>query len=368
MRVLLIEPYYGGSHRAWADGYQRHSWHDVTLLTLPAQFWKWRMQGGAVSLTRMIAEQDHKPDVFFVSEMIDLANFRALLPRHLQNIPIALYCHENQLTYPQNSRQKHGWRYGFINYISALAADAVYFNSPYHHQIFLATLPNLLKHFGDYNELQTVEMIRAKSHVLPLGLDLTRFDAYRPPIDQPNTLPLIVWNHRWEDDKNPEGFFRALRGLVKRDIPFQVAITGENFQKIPESFIAIRDFLGERVTQFGYMTHFADYARLLWQADYVVSTAHQEFFGGAIAEAITCGCVPILPDRLNYPYLIPQDYHKHCLYPGESLLYKLIDHLSGRIAPVETHPLQAHIAAHDWAHMASRYDEALSSLASSTGV
>ena len=40
MKVLLIEPYYGGSHRAWAEGYAAHSSHGLTLLTLPARFWK----------------------------------------------------------------------------------------------------------------------------------------------------------------------------------------------------------------------------------------------------------------------------------------------------------------------------------------
>jgi hypothetical protein len=50
MKILLLEPYCGGSHRAWAQGYAARSRHDVTLLTLPARFWKWRMQGGALSV------------------------------------------------------------------------------------------------------------------------------------------------------------------------------------------------------------------------------------------------------------------------------------------------------------------------------
>jgi hypothetical protein len=37
MRVLLVEPYYGGSHRAWADGYVEHSRHDVKLVTHEAR-------------------------------------------------------------------------------------------------------------------------------------------------------------------------------------------------------------------------------------------------------------------------------------------------------------------------------------------
>jgi len=35
-RILLLSPYHGGSHRAWAEGYAHASAHAVELLTLPA--------------------------------------------------------------------------------------------------------------------------------------------------------------------------------------------------------------------------------------------------------------------------------------------------------------------------------------------
>ena len=106
MDVLLIEPYYGGSHKTWADGYKRHSQHEVTLLTLPDQFWKWRMQGGAVTLARLYQAGNYQPDVILASDMFNLATFRTLTQNLTSDIPIALYFHESQLTYPQNSRQK----------------------------------------------------------------------------------------------------------------------------------------------------------------------------------------------------------------------------------------------------------------------
>ena len=125
MKVLLVEPYYGGSHKAWADGYQQASCHEIKLLTLPAQFWKWRMQGGAVTLARQFQQLRTRPEVILASDMMNLATFRALTRDVTTSIPTALYLHENQLSYPQNTRQGHGWRYGFINYTSALAADAI---------------------------------------------------------------------------------------------------------------------------------------------------------------------------------------------------------------------------------------------------
>jgi hypothetical protein len=77
-------------------------------------------------------------------------------------------------------------------------ADAVYFNSDYHRDIFLATLPNMLKHFGDYNELETVGAIAQKATVLQLGLDLAELDSQRG-VASDGEVPLIVWNHRWEE-------------------------------------------------------------------------------------------------------------------------------------------------------------------------
>lgn len=359
--VLLIEPYYGGSHKAWADGYRRHSHHHITLLSLPAQFWKWRMQGGAISIARLIQAQHHSPDVILASDMMDISLLRALLNLGGRPVPpIALYFHENQLTYPQNRRQSHGWQYGFINYASALAAEIVFFNSAFHLNEFFAELPRMLKHFGDYNELQTIAHLREKSTVLPLGLDLRRYDDFSD-VPRAHKLPLILWNHRWEADKNPQSFFDALFMLADEGVNFRVAITGENFRQAPVEFEVARQRLGERIIKFGYIESFAEYARLLWQADYAVSSAYQDFFGISVTEAIYCNCIPILPDRLNYPDLIPEAVHERHLYREGALAGLLRAHLQGNIT-VNTEPLKQNVAQYDWTTMAMTYDIALERL------
>ena len=43
LNVLLLEPYYTGSHKAWTDGLMAASQATIDLLALPGQFWKWRM-------------------------------------------------------------------------------------------------------------------------------------------------------------------------------------------------------------------------------------------------------------------------------------------------------------------------------------
>ncbi|MEO1646419.1 MAG: DUF3524 domain-containing protein, partial [Chloroflexota bacterium] len=320
--------------------------------------WKWRMQGGAVTLANQFNALAEKPDLLIISDMLDISTFRALTRTE---IPIVLYFHENQLTYPQNRRQHHGWRYGFINYTSALTADTVLFNSAFHHDDFFTELPRMLKHFPDYNELDTIETIRAKSHVLPLGIDLARFDQHNTTRN--SDTPLILWNHRWEADKNPAAFADALLTLASEGFDFEVAIAGRNFRQHPTEFDQLRTQLGERVIHYGYTKSFADYARLLWQADYIISPSYQDFFGIAVTEAIYCQCVPLLANRLNYPHLIPTDYHAQCLFREGALTGLLRQHLLGNL-PVDTAQLRTYVTQYDWQHMITRYDDTFAILAS----
>ncbi len=358
MNLWLVEPYYTGSHRAWADGYQAHSRHAVRLLTLPGRFWKWRMEGGAVTLARQAQELDPPPDLILASDMLNVPVFLSLCGAKWQFAPMALYFHENQLTYPLPPGEKRDLHYGFINAVSALRADAVFFNSAYHQEAFLDELPRLLKHFPDYNELWVVDALRQKSQVLPLGLDLARLDAHRPTEPRADR-PILLWNHRWEYDKDPQTFFQALYTLADEGLEFGLILLGENLRNRPDEFLEARQRLSDRIVHFGYVEDVADYARLLWQADVVVSTARHEFFGAAIVEACYCGCFPILPRRLSYPELLPPACHPLCLYTGfEGLLDRLryaithgeeIRHLSVR----------AHMARFDWQQMAPSYDDLL---------
>lgn len=362
LRVLLIEPYYGGSHRVWADTIVRYSRHQIDLLTLPAENWKWRMRGGAITLARLFTERDEFPDVMLVSDMMDVALFRSLLPAQANNIPLILYFHENQLTYPQNQRQNHGWQYGFINYASALCADTIVFNSRYHLEDFFAESWRMLRHARDYNELDTLDHLRERADVLSPALDLKRFDRYQPEVTTRNDPPIILWNHRWEADKNPQAFFAALDELVRVGLDFRVILAGENVRQKPQEFEAARDRLGDRVIHYGFAGSFAAYARLLWQADYVVSTADHDFFGIAVVEAIYCQCIPLLAKRLNYPYLIPSEMQSSCLFRRGTLPAFLKHHLKGDFN-VYTPRLRQHIARFDRTIVVPEYDAMLEHIA-----
>ena len=91
MNIVLIEPYFTGSHKNWAVGLQKHSSHSIELLTLPGSFWKWRMHGGAVTLARMFMESGLSPDLILATDMLDVSTFLSLTRTNTGNIPIALY-------------------------------------------------------------------------------------------------------------------------------------------------------------------------------------------------------------------------------------------------------------------------------------
>ena len=90
MHILALEPYYGGSHQAFLDGWSAHSRHQWTTLGLPAYKWKWRMRHSAATFAARVAERLEWGEVFdllFCSDMLNLAEFRGLAPVQVRNLP-----------------------------------------------------------------------------------------------------------------------------------------------------------------------------------------------------------------------------------------------------------------------------------------
>jgi glycosyltransferase involved in cell wall biosynthesis len=375
MNILIVEPFYTGSHAAWAEGYARDSVHEARILKLSGAHWKWRMHGGAVTLARKFLEGGYEPDLIFATDMLDLTTFLALTRRQTAGVPCAVYFHENQLTYPwspkdrdqKRDRDKH---YSFINLSSALAADRVFFNSRYHMESFFDELPGFLNQFPDHQEAGQIERLRAKSSVLQLGLDLRSFDKLKPPPVAPGaggdtassgagSTPIVLWNHRWEYDKNPDEFFEALHVLANRGHDFRVVVVGEQFDLTPEAFTRARETLGDRVVHYGYVDDRAGYAGWLWRSDILPVTSRHDFFGASVMEAVYCGCLPLLPRRLAYPELIPEELHGDCFYDTFEELVERLDALMRETdQPPHDGPREA-AARFDWRTTAPLYDAAL---------
>ena len=125
MRILAIEPYYGGSHQAFLDQWIARSCHHWQLLTLPAHHWKWRMRHAPIWAADQIQGLWHtgaRWDVLFCSDMLDLATFLGLAGPATSQIPRVVYFHENQLTYPSRFDQQRDLHFALTNFTTALAA------------------------------------------------------------------------------------------------------------------------------------------------------------------------------------------------------------------------------------------------------
>lgn len=368
MNILLLEPYLTGSHAAWAQQYAACSRHRVEVLGLPGRHWKWRMHGGALTLARRWLAAKTPADLLLATDMLDLTTFLAMTRALSGSLPCVLYFHENQLTYPWSPRdadpgRRRDLHYAFINVASAAAADVVLFNSRFHQEAFLDELPRFLRHFPDCREPETVAAIRAKSRVLSLGLDLRRFDACRPLRSGDNGPPLILWNHRWEYDKHPEEFFRALFVLAAEGRPFQVAVLGEAFGERPAIFDEARQRLGERIVHFGYAGDFAEYARWLWRADILPVTSIHDFFGISVVEAMYCDIYPLLPERLAYPEHVPKHARARHLYRSFEELLDRLRVLLDDAGQMRTASARTWVQGYDWRCQGPRYDDLFAALA-----
>ena len=374
VNIALLEPFMTGSHAAWARGYAASSQHKVELFSLEGKHWKWRMHGGAPTLARRFLASGFLPDMILATDMLDLTTFLALTRRVTASIPCVAYFHENQLSYPWSpddadpalQRDAH---YCFINFTSALAADRVCFNSAYHQQDFLAQLPGFLRSFPDHTEVALVEEVAQKCATLPLGLDLAPLDKHSESVQgdcsgaDKSEVPLILWNHRWEYDKNPEDFFRALFALQEQGVEFKLAVLGEAYRRQPSIFEQARQRLDRHIVHWGYVESCAEYITWLWRADILPVTSVHDFFGVSVVEALYCRCYPLLPQRLAYPEHVPQGLHPQCFYTDFDDLVRRLVRVCKSWPAEPVSEIRHHVADYAWEHMAPRYDELFARIA-----
>lgn len=279
------------------------------------------MRGAALAFERQIRSLRAPPEVLVTTDMLNLPELLALLRDTLPvRLPVITCFHENQLTYPMAVRDERDLHFGLANVYTALSSDKVVFNSAFHRDEFLGAVPGLLEAMPDFRPSDVVERIGSRSVVLGLPVDV-------PPMAI-GKEPLILWNHRWEEDKDPDAFFAAMRRLDATGASFRLMVLGQSFRERPACFAAAERDLAHRIERWGYLPDRTQYLRQMARCRFVVSTARHEFYGLAVREAIAAGCHPLLPRRVVYPEMVGgrQEY----LYDGvDNLVSRLQILLSG---------------------------------------
>jgi len=370
MRVLALEPYFGGSHQAFLSGWQVRSRHTWTTVTDRPCHWKWRMRHAAVTMADEVsrrAEEGSSWDVVWASSMVNLAEFRGLCPA-AASLPAVLYFHENQITYPVQDPDRRDVHFGISHLISALAADAVWFNSSYHKDAFFTGLGELFGSIPRPDLADQRAQIAARSSVAYPGVSMSE-SAPKPRSAGPVR---ISWASRWEYDKGPDTLFGALRLLMDRGVDFEVIVLGEQFRQSPSVFSEARAWLGDRVRLWGYQPSRVSYESAMCQADVFVSTAEHEFFGLAAVEAATAGVGVLLPNRLAYPEVfsqLPESSTGGVFYDGsaEMLADRLTDWAhrieKGQGPSLRSSVLSESVSAYQWPLRAGEMDAQLEQLA-----
>lgn len=367
VRILALEPYYGGSHQDFLDGWRSHSRHEWTVLTLPAWKWKWRMRHASLTFARNAAElldADESWDLIFCSDMLELAAFQGLAPPKIRLLPAVLYFHENQLTYPVRHADERDLHFGLSNMNSALAAERVWFNSDYHRRTFLSALESTLNRMPDFVPAEAVGLIDDKSAVQPPGVE-----SFRPRGGRRSGPMRIAWAARWEHDKGPDDFLEAVERLADSGADFRLSVMGEQFREVPAVFDTAAERFAGHIDHWGHQSK-DEYHRALQQADVFISTARHEFFGISVVEAAAAGAFPLLPRRLSYPELLADaDDADDFFYDGSAAdlarrLIELSQRISnGRLWGEDPDRARRAVARYFWDTRTAQLDSALAAAA-----
>tara|TARA_R110000803_G_scaffold200323_1_gene264642 strand:+ start:76 stop:1071 length:996 start_codon:yes stop_codon:yes gene_type:complete len=139
-----------------------------------------------------------------------------------------------------------------------------------------------------------------KITVTELPLDSRLCEHYKPPTMERDNL--VLFNGRICDEKQPWMFDQLQRELQQR------GWADATFIKTQEQ---------------GYNK--SEYYELLSKAKVVVSYALQENFGYGIAEAVQLGCIPVVPNKLVYPELYPEQYRYNNFEESVDKVAKALD-------------------------------------------
>eukprot|EP00794_Sanderia_malayensis_P003340 gene3340-3829_t len=299
--ILLLEAFYGGSHKQLIDLLHEHWRHVSDKICMSDKKWHWRMRTSSFHFASAI-KREHSYKFLFASAVLNLAELVGLRP-DLQGVKKILYFHENQLVYPVRKQKERDFQFGYNQIISCMAADVVLFNSNFNKNSFLSSIKKFLNIMPDYKpNIDIGSVIKEKCKVLYYPISLPCIQEDEKEIRANRTRPIhFVWAHRWEHDKDPLTFFETLFTLKNEGLDFKVSVLGQGFTDMPDIFEKAKVELNERISYWGFQETKDDFLRVLKESDVAISTALHEFFGVSMLEAVCCGCYPLCPNRLVYP-------------------------------------------------------------------
>ncbi|XP_060683098.1 glycosyltransferase-like domain-containing protein 1 isoform X4 [Hemiscyllium ocellatum] len=387
MSVLMIEAFYGGSHKQLLDLFQEEI-KGCSVFTLPAKKWHWRARTAALYFMQTIPPSENYSLVADVivfnsafnmeSFLTSLGSFMKLIPDHRPRELEKLIRPKCQVLYfpiifPDITRFLPAHKLGRDLLMTDIqdiedgkADDGLMRNSfaclnpvPTAKQDTRNQegLSNISDSLEDLNSIRRTEGTSAyhgedMEHVAINPCSMLGGSGNLEENFSAQHMPLhIVWPHRWEHDKDPELFFNTLLKLKENGLTFKVSVLGETFMEVPDIFAEARRELASSVVHWGYQSSKDDYLKVLCMADIVISTAKHEFFGVAMLEAVHCGCYPLCPKALVYPEIFPDVY----LYSTPQQLFKRLQTFCKRPYLARRNAIKVDLARFSWVVLRGKF-------------
>ncbi|XP_030435437.1 glycosyltransferase-like domain-containing protein 1 isoform X5 [Gopherus evgoodei] len=368
MSILLIEAFYGGSHKQLADLLQEEI-EECVLYTLPARKWHWRARTAALYFMQTVpANANYR--ILFASSVLNLTELIALRP-DLGKLKKVLYFHENQLAYPVQKYQERDFQYGYNQILSCLVADIVVFNSTFNMESFLTSIGKFLKLIPDHRPKDLEKIIRPKCQVLHFPIrfpDVSRFMPERKlahlekitgvggngdtylfrclPFQQKYRATESLMKN---SSSSPEsGLCEARSGLctTQQERLQYPLISLEKLNKSEASESTNQEVPCQEDKQ--HVTF--NPCNLLSGTDYQQRPLHIVWPHRWI-EAVYCGCYPLCPNALVYPEIFPAEY----LYSTPEQLFKRLQNFCKRPDIVRKHLYKGEMDQFSWAALRGKF-------------
>ncbi|XP_060683099.1 glycosyltransferase-like domain-containing protein 1 isoform X5 [Hemiscyllium ocellatum] len=358
MSVLMIEAFYGGSHKQLLDLFQEEI-KGCSVFTLPAKKWHWRARTAALYFMQTIPPSENYR-VLFTSSVLNLAELVALRP-DLAKLKKVLYFHENQLVYPVRKSQERDFQFGYNQVISCLVADVIVFNSAFNMESFLTSLGSFMKLIPDHRPRELEKLIRPKCQVLYFPIifpDITRF----LPAHKLGRDLLMTDIQDIEDGKADDGLMRNSFACLnpvptaKQDTRNQEGLS--NISDSLEDLNSIRRTEGTSAYHGEDMEHVAiNPCSMLGGSGNLEENFSAQHMPLHIVwphrwlEAVHCGCYPLCPKALVYPEIFPDVY----LYSTPQQLFKRLQTFCKRPYLARRNAIKVDLARFSWVVLRGKF-------------
>ncbi|XP_006880814.1 PREDICTED: glycosyltransferase-like domain-containing protein 1 isoform X2 [Elephantulus edwardii] len=358
MSVLIIEAFYGGSHKQLAD-LLHEELEDCVLYTLPAKKWHWRARTAALYFSQNVPTSE-RYRILFASSVLNLTELAALRP-DLGKLKKILYFHENQLVYPVKKCQERDFQYGYNQILSCLVADVVVFNSVFNMESFLTSIGKFMKLIPDHRPKDLESLIRPKCQVVYFPIRFPDISRFMPKHKTPHLKKMLSLKG---DDASPSVAFPSQKDLGGSE---SVLKNFTSVSRLCDAFSDLKPAQQERLEPSNmHKCNSSDHSNsyheekkhnsALNPCDIVGATDDQQrplhiVWPHRWLEAVYCGCYPLCPKDLVYPEIFPAEY----LYSTPEQLSKRLQNFCKRPDIIRKHLYTGEMAPFTWAALHGKF-------------